>query len=300
MSQVPQKLPQALSLSEKDVQKMLAAEVHIGTENLDVGMSRYVWKRRPDAQYIINLQYTWEKIVLAARMIVAVENPKDICAISARDWGQRAVLKFSSFTGATGIAGRFTPGTFTNQQQQKDFKEPRLLIVTDTRVDHQPLTEASYVNIPTIAFCNTDSPIRYVDVVIPCNNAGPHSIGLIYWLLSREVQRLRGQISRAEDWNVMPDLFFWRDPAEVEKEEGIQETTGGSSSVAPVATFGGFEGQSTTTQPATSSQTGAADWGLSDSGSSSVQPTTWGGATGGAVPTTIDSSAASGDAVWQL
>ena len=67
--------------------------------------------------YIINLKKTWEKLLFAARAIAAIENPADICVISARPYGQRAVLKFASYTGATPIAGRFTPGTFTNQIQ---------------------------------------------------------------------------------------------------------------------------------------------------------------------------------------
>lgn len=54
---------------------------------------------------------------MAARAIAAIENPADVCVISARPYGQRAVLKFASATGATPIAGRFTPGTFTNQIQ---------------------------------------------------------------------------------------------------------------------------------------------------------------------------------------
>lgn len=65
--------------------------------------------------HLINIKKTWEKLLLAARAIVAIENPAEVCAISSRPYGQRAVLKFASFTGATPIAGRFTPGTFTNQ-----------------------------------------------------------------------------------------------------------------------------------------------------------------------------------------
>jgi len=216
---------QALSLTEDTVYKMLIAQVHVGAENMDDLMKRYIWSRRADGQYIMNLKYTWEKIVIAARIIAAVENPKDVAIISARDWGQRAVLKFAHYTQTTAIAGRFTPGTFTNQQQQKDFKEPRLILVTDTRVDHQPLLEASYVNIPTIAFANSDSPIHYVDVVIPCNNAAPQSIGLIYWLLCREVLRLKGTLNRDTEWDIMPDLFFWRDPTKEEEGKEEQEET---------------------------------------------------------------------------
>lgn len=207
-----------LSSKEADIQKMLAAEVHLGTKNCDFQMERYVFKRRNDGIYIINLGKTWEKLQLAARVIVAIENPQDIIVQSARPYGQRAVLKFAQYTGANAIAGRHTPGTFTNQLQTS-FSEPRLLILTDPRTDHQPIKEGALGNIPTIAFCDTDSPMRYVDIGIPANNKGKHSIGCLFWILARMVLQMRGVINQGPRWEVMVDLFFYREPEEAKEEQ---------------------------------------------------------------------------------
>eukprot|EP00008_Paramoeba_atlantica_P005360 CAMPEP_0201488924 /NCGR_PEP_ID=MMETSP0151_2-20130828/20391_1 /ASSEMBLY_ACC=CAM_ASM_000257 /TAXON_ID=200890 /ORGANISM="Paramoeba atlantica, Strain 621/1 / CCAP 1560/9" /LENGTH=248 /DNA_ID=CAMNT_0047874351 /DNA_START=75 /DNA_END=821 /DNA_ORIENTATION=+ len=212
----------ALDLTTEDVQRMLACKVHIGTKNRTSGIERYIaGTKKDDGINIINLYGTWEKLILAARIVVAIENPKDVMVVSSRLLGQRAVLKFAHYTGATYVAGRFTPGMLTNHAQ-KTFRQPRLLIVTDPRTDHQAITEATYCNIPVLALCDTDSPMGKLDVAIPCNNRGAHSIGLLWWLLAREVLRMRGRVPRYVPWEVVPDLFFYRDPDEVMKKKEEQ------------------------------------------------------------------------------
>ena len=129
-------------MKEEDVLKFLTAGTHLGGTNLDFQMEQYIYKRKSDGIYIINLKRTWEKLLLVAPAIVAIENPADVSVISSRNTGQRAVLKVAAPTGATPVAGCFTPEAFTNQIQAA-FREPRLLAVANPRADHQPLTEAS-------------------------------------------------------------------------------------------------------------------------------------------------------------
>jgi small subunit ribosomal protein SAe len=85
--------------------------------------------------------------------------------------------------------------------------------------------ESSYVNIPIIALCNTDNSLQYVDCAIPCNNRSKKSLAMVFWLLTREVLRLKGELEDGQ-FNELPDLFMYRniekkeENVEVKAEEG--------------------------------------------------------------------------------
>ncbi|EMD36719.1 hypothetical protein CERSUDRAFT_34275, partial [Gelatoporia subvermispora B] len=236
-------LPPVLHPSNEDIRLLLAAQVHIGTRNVESQMTPYIWKRRSDGIFILNIGKTWEKLVLAARAIVAILDNRDVCALSARPYTRRALLKYAQSTGADSITGRFIPGTFTNYAVPS-YKEPRVIVSADPRTDYQAIREASHANIPVIGFCDSDTPLKFIDITIPANNKSPHAIGLMWWLLAREVLRLRGAIPRSDDgWNVVADTFFYLDPKHLPSSSSQQEQDVVELVVADGRSIGGKEDQ---------------------------------------------------------
>eukprot|EP00494_Astrolonche_serrata_P024649 UN24908 len=233
-----------LQPSANDIKMLALAQCQLSAKKVEPGMKGYVYGKavsglQPEylGSSIIDLKKTWDKLVLAARVLAAVDKPAEIYCVGQRTYAQRAIIKFAKAIGATAAPGRFTPGQFTNQMTGKSkdgkFVEPRILMVADPRLDSQAVKEASYVNIPTIAFCGADSNLQYIDVAIPGNNKGKEALGLLYWMLAREVLRLRGEIPREEYKNdrwaeqFAVDLFFHKDEEEINnslrEEENRQE-----------------------------------------------------------------------------
>ncbi|KAF3828974.1 hypothetical protein GH733_003238 [Mirounga leonina] len=111
-------------------------------------------------------------LLLAAQAFVDTEHLADVSVTSSRNSGHVQLL-------LEPLLLLVHSGTFTNHIQAA-FREPRLPVVTDPTVDHQPLTVVSSVNLPIISLCNTDSPLCYVDISIPCNNNRDHSVRLMW------------------------------------------------------------------------------------------------------------------------
>ncbi|MCS7104605.1 MAG: 30S ribosomal protein S2 [Thermofilaceae archaeon] len=183
----------------------LAAGVRIGTRMKSSLMKRFIYGVRPDGLYLLDVQETDKRLRIAARFISRYE-PSRVVVVSARQYGFRPVQRFCAFTGCTPITGRFPPGALTNPKLSS-YVEASLLIATDPRVDTQPISEAAKIGIPVVAFCDTDSPLEFIDLAIPSNNRGRKALALLYWLLARQVLRERGEIPPMGELPVPPEDF---------------------------------------------------------------------------------------------
>jgi small subunit ribosomal protein SAe len=214
-----------LNKREKDIFRLLQSNCHVASRNYNVQMKRFINHVNKEGVPIFNIDETYERIRLAARIIAGVPDLADVYAISSREYGQRAVIKFASHTKCSVTSSsRWTPGSLTNHQT-KQFKEPRVIIVADPYADFKAIKEASYTNIPVIALCDSHNNLKFVDVVIPCNNNSTESISMIFWMLAREVLTLTGKIDQHDDdWNeVLVDLFYYKDVNERQVQDEISD-----------------------------------------------------------------------------
>ncbi len=177
----------------------LEVGVHIGTKVKTPGMKRFIYKVREDGLYLLDLATIDRRIKLAAKMLARYE-PKEIVLTASRIYAITAATKFAEITGAKILTGRVMPGILTNPNRE-DYMEPELMLISDNRNEKQALKEANKTNIPVIALCDTDNWIKFVDLIIPCNNKGRRSLSLIYFLLAREFMKEKGLIKSNEEFN---------------------------------------------------------------------------------------------------
>jgi len=169
----------------------LAAGVHIGTQQKTKDMMPHIYRVRSDGLYVLDVQST-DKRIRAAAKFIARYSPEKVFVVSARQYGQRPAQMLAKVIGAKSTVGRFIPGTLTNPKYP-GYTEPDLLVVTDPIGDVQAVTEAVSIGVPVVGFCDTNNQTTNIDLVIPTNNKGRKALGLVYWLLAREIMRAKGQ-----------------------------------------------------------------------------------------------------------
>ncbi len=185
--------------------KYLAAGIHIGTQVKTQSMLPFIYRVRSDGLYVLDVRKTDERIRIAARFLSRFE-PSKVLVVSTRTYGQKPAKKFAEVTRARAVTGRFIPGTLTNPSLP-NYMDIDVVLVTDPRTDIQALIEAEKAGIPTIAFCDTDNSTSKVDLCIPTNNKGRRALSLIYWLLARQVLRERGELTEGSELTVPVEEF---------------------------------------------------------------------------------------------
>ncbi len=185
--------------------RYLAAGIHIGTQVKTQSMLPFIYRVRADGLYVLDVRKTDERIRVAARFLARFE-PSKVLVVATRTYGQKPVRKFAEVTRTRAVTGRFIPGTLTNPSLPS-YVEADVIVVTDPRTDAQALIEAEKAGIPAVALCDTDNSVSKVDLCIPTNNKGRRALSLIYWLLARQVLRERGELPEDEDLPIPVEEF---------------------------------------------------------------------------------------------
>jgi small subunit ribosomal protein S2 len=172
------------------VEEYLAAGVHIGTQQKSQDMKKFIYRVRGDGLYILDIKSTDERIKTVAKFLAGYDAPK-ILVVASRQYAQYPAKRFADAIGGTSAIGRYIPGLMTNPNFEH-YIEPEVVIVTDPMGDAQAVREAVQNGIPVIGLCDTNNMTSYLDLVIPTNNKGRKALSLIYYLLTREMLRLRG------------------------------------------------------------------------------------------------------------
>ena len=175
----------------------LKSGIHIGTKFRTAYMEQFIYKTRPDGLSVLNLQKIDERIKIAANFF-AQYNPEDVLIICRRENGWKAVELFGKLTGVRTFAGRYPPGILTNPNLEQ-YTEAKIIMVVDAWPDRNAVMDAVKMGIPVIALCDTNNQTNFLDFVVPCNNKGKKSLGLLFYILTKEYLKAKGKLKEDEE-----------------------------------------------------------------------------------------------------
>ncbi len=183
----------------------LTSGVHIGTQQKSESMKPFIFKVRNDGLYVLDVTQTDKRISTIAKFLSRFP-PERILLVSARQYGNKPIQRFSDIVGTMCLAGRFMPGILTNPSIP-NFLEPEVVIVVDPTADRQAIREAVNIGIPIIGLVDTNNTLENVDIALPTNNKGRKALALVFWLLAREVQMNNGKIENRDEFEYSVDDF---------------------------------------------------------------------------------------------
>lgn len=207
-------------------EEYLKSGIHIGMKQRTAQMKEFIYKIRPDGLAILDWKKTDERIRVAANFLSRLQK---VIVVSRKSVSRTAIEKFGEAIGAQVVTGRFMPGTLTNPSYKKFF-EAQAMIIVEPLMDYQALKEAVKARVLIVAVANTFDDTKDIDLIIPANNKSERSIGLVFWLLAREIQKLRGVIKEDSEFSYKVEDFVGevheyeeREPRDSRESRGSRE-----------------------------------------------------------------------------
>ncbi len=184
----------------------LKVGLHIGTKYKTKYMDNFVYKIRPDGLAVLNIQKINERINVVSKFLSRYE-PQDIIVVGRRENAWKAIKLFGKATGIRVINGRYPPGMLTNPNLD-EFTEAKVLVAVDPWPDRNAIMDAIKAGMVVVALCDTNNEANYTDLMVPCNNKGKKSLGLIFWILAKEYLKNRGIIKTDKEMKIKLEEFI--------------------------------------------------------------------------------------------
>ncbi len=187
---------------EAQKQLYLSCGIHIGTKLLSGDARRFIYRQTNYGLYVIDLTQTDKRLKIVAKFLSKyVEEGSDrIIVSSVRRYGKEPVKKFCEVLGCRAIVNRFIPGSLTNPIIDTYVKDASVVVIIDPHADKVILREAQLARIPVVSLFDTDDTLVGIDLAVPANNRGKKALGLVFWILARQIMLELGKISSEDEF----------------------------------------------------------------------------------------------------
>ncbi len=189
-----------------DSNEYLKSGIHIGTKFKNKYMANFIYKTRPDGLSVLNLKEIDKRLRLAVNLLSKYQ-PQDILVVSRRENGWKGLKKLHQLTGIKVITGRYPPGILTNTNLDTFF-EPKIIVACDPWTDKNAVQDAAKKGIPVIGLCDTNNQANDIDLVVPCNNKGKKSVGLVFYVIAKEYMKVKGLLLGNEEMPAKMEDFI--------------------------------------------------------------------------------------------
>ncbi|MEX2017264.1 MAG: hypothetical protein WD876_02225 [Candidatus Pacearchaeota archaeon] len=196
------------------LEEYVKSGIYLGTKVVTPKMKQYVYRRRADGLAIFNTDIIDEKLKEGIEYMSKFD-AKDIVLVCKRQAGWKTAEMLGKLTGIRVFTKKYPAGVLTNTKLA-DFFENELTIACDSWLDKNAINDTLNVKKNILMVCDTNNFPKDANQIMIGNNKSARSLGLIFYLLTREFCKAKG-ISTDN----IPDMDWWTSEEEKGAEMGV-------------------------------------------------------------------------------